>query len=83
MPLTCPKCGEFALHRSHTQNAGEHLIKTFSPLRPYRCGACKWRGWRMKERAVNKQRRIRNLVIYGIVFVVAVVFALYMRTLFQ
>jgi hypothetical protein len=83
VPLTCPKCGEFALHRSHTQNAGEHLMKTFSPMRPYRCGACKWRGWRMKEHAVNKPRRMKNLILYCAVFAVALLFALYMRSLFQ
>jgi len=83
VPYTCPKCNEFSLHRSHTQNAVEHLLKTFLPLRPYRCSACKWRGWRIKERVVNKSRRTKNLIVYSIVFVVAILFALYMRNLFN
>jgi predicted RNA-binding Zn-ribbon protein involved in translation (DUF1610 family) len=83
MPHTCPKCGGFSLHRSHTRNSAEHLFKTFLPLRPYRCSSCQWRGWRFKERTLNKNRFVKNLVVYAIVFVVAVLFALYMRNLFQ
>ena len=83
MPNTCPKCGKFSLHRSHTQNAAEQLIKTFLPIRPYRCGHCKYRGWRFKERVINKNRVVKNLILYSIVFVVAILFALYMKSCFE
>jgi hypothetical protein len=83
MPNICPKCGKFSLHRSHTSNTAEQVIKTFLPIRPYRCGECKWRGWRLKERTVNKNRFVKNLVLYSIVFAVALLFALYMRSMFQ
>jgi hypothetical protein len=83
MPLICPKCGKFSLHRSHTNNAAEHLIKTFLPIRPYRCGDCRWRGWRLKERVFNKNRLVRNLILYAVVFLVALIFAFYMKGIFQ
>ena len=83
MPNVCPKCGKFTLHRSHTDNSVEQLIKTFLPIRPYRCAECRWRGWRFKERAVNKNRRVKNLILYAVVFVVALLFALYMKSMFQ
>lgn len=83
MPLVCPKCNQFSLHRSHSQNALEHLLKTFLPVRPYRCSACKWRGWRLKERTYNKHRIMKNLLLYAIVFIIALLFASYIKTLFQ
>jgi predicted RNA-binding Zn-ribbon protein involved in translation (DUF1610 family) len=83
MPRTCPKCGEFSLHRSHSQNVLEHLIKTFLPLRPYRCGTCKWRGWKLKERSFNKSRFVRNLILYTVVLIIALLFAAYIKTMFQ
>ena len=83
MPRICPKCGEFSLHRSHTSNSAEQVIKIFLPIRPYRCGECKWRGWRFKERKMNRGRFSKNLIFYTVVFAVALLFALYMRSMFQ
>ncbi len=77
MPHTCPKCGKYALHRSHSQNAAEHLIKTLLPIRPYRCSECQWRGWRLRKRSViNKKRVAKNLLLYAVVLIVAIFFSL-------
>jgi hypothetical protein len=41
----CRKCRSTRVHRSRTQGALDQLIRTFTPLRAFRCGACRWRGW--------------------------------------
>jgi predicted RNA-binding Zn-ribbon protein involved in translation (DUF1610 family) len=42
----CPSCGEMnSLHRSHTRNWKEGLIKKFSFFKIYRCTKCGWRGY--------------------------------------
>lgn len=40
----CLQCGNY-LYRSHSRNLREKLIRTFSPLKMYRCHECNWRGW--------------------------------------
>jgi hypothetical protein len=78
MPRICPKCEEFTLHRSHSQNALEQVIKTLLPLRPYRCSACQWRGWRLRERGtVNKSKALKTFIFYLSVFLLSLFFALY------
>ncbi len=41
----CPACGSTDIHRSHAKSPVEHVRKSISPKRPYRCHACNWRGW--------------------------------------
>jgi hypothetical protein len=42
--LPCPQCHEPRAERSRTRGL-ERLLKPFTSRRPYRCGACGWRGW--------------------------------------
>ncbi len=42
----CPRCRSGPVHRSHTRNALERAAKSLG-VRPYRCSACDWRGWRL------------------------------------
>lgn len=41
----CPKCRSLHVHRSRTRSALERVLRAFTPLRPFRCTACAWRGW--------------------------------------
>jgi len=41
----CPACASTDIHRSRIKSRTEHMRKSFSPKRPYRCHACNWRGW--------------------------------------
>jgi len=41
----CPRCGSRDVHRSRTR-LWERPLRTLSPLQPFRCYACRWRGWR-------------------------------------
>ncbi len=40
----CPSCRGQAMHRSHLRRS-ERLFVQLTAKRPYRCQACKWRGW--------------------------------------
>ena len=42
--MVCPNCGEVT-YRSHSRNFRESFVKSVSPLRPYRCHDCGWRGY--------------------------------------
>ncbi|MFN7918191.1 MAG: hypothetical protein U0Q55_22805 [Vicinamibacterales bacterium] len=41
----CPRCGSRDVHRSRTRT-WERPLRFISSLQPYRCYACRWRGWR-------------------------------------
>lgn len=41
----CPKCQSTGLRRSRTRGRWERWRKEITSKRPYRCGACGWRGW--------------------------------------
>jgi len=41
----CPTCGCTSLRRSATRR-WERPLRWFTSLVPYRCLACRWRGWR-------------------------------------
>src|SRR4051794_31587583 len=43
----CPRCGETRTHRSRIRGATERFLRAFTPLRPFTCSACQWRGWRV------------------------------------
>ena len=45
MPL-CPKCHSASLRRSATRSRWERWRKEITGKRPYRCRACRWRGWK-------------------------------------
>jgi hypothetical protein len=44
----CPACRSRMLRRSHYRT-WERVAKYITRLRPYRCEACGWRGWRRPE----------------------------------
>ena len=41
----CPKCGSDKIHRSRTKTTWEGWRKEITGKGPYRCHACRWRGW--------------------------------------
>jgi FlaA1/EpsC-like NDP-sugar epimerase len=41
----CPKCRTGRARRSRTRTLHERAYKSLTLKRPYRCGACGWRGW--------------------------------------
>ena len=43
----CPRCHAERTHRSRVVGPLEGLMKTLTPLRPFTCSGCHWRGWRI------------------------------------
>jgi len=41
----CPECRSENIHRSRAKSKWEGWRKNVTGKRPYRCGACGWRGW--------------------------------------
>jgi len=41
----CPKCQSTDIHFSRARSNWEHWRKRLTGKRPFRCRACKWRGW--------------------------------------
>ncbi len=72
MPIPCPKCGHWTLHRSHSRNVIERTFRNLLPYRPYRCTGCEWRGWLHKSAGRNKVPFFKNLLFYIFVLLVAI-----------
>ena len=50
--VPCGRCAGVNVHRSKVRGAFERFRKLHSPMRPFRCHDCGWRGWRLPlERA--------------------------------
>ena len=79
MPRTCPKCGHFSAHRSHSRNIIESFAKAILPFRPYHCSTCEWRGWKIREKNVNKKKLLNSILFYVLVFFIAVLFAFWVK----
>ena len=47
----CPLCGSTRVHRSHAHGTLERLLKVATPLRPFACSVCRWRGLRVPVQA--------------------------------
>jgi len=43
----CPRCYSERTHRSRVRGPFEDLMKSVTPLRPFSCSGCQWRGWRV------------------------------------
>jgi hypothetical protein len=43
----CPHCGAEKTHRSRIRGVMEGGLKAMTPLRPFTCSSCHWRGWRV------------------------------------
>jgi hypothetical protein len=43
----CPRCGAARTHRSRIRGFMEGTLKAVTPLRPFTCSSCHWRGWRV------------------------------------
>src|SRR5438067_76218 len=41
----CPKCKSLDVHQSRAKTRWEAWRKRITGRRPYRCRACRWRGW--------------------------------------
>lgn len=49
----CPACGSQQTHRSRVRTFAEKLGKAVTPLRPFTCTSCGWRGWRVPIASVG------------------------------
>lgn len=43
--LNCPRCGSNSVRLSQTKTRFEHLRRSMTNKRPFRCQDCRWRGW--------------------------------------
>src|SRR5689334_21405254 len=43
----CPRCTSKNVHRSRSRRGLEGALRTLTPLRAFKCGACHWRGLRV------------------------------------
>lgn len=70
--MICPNCGEHA-YRSHSRNFRESLVKRVTPLRPFRCHDCGWRGYGgpAKFRFPRIDRKMVFIWIAGVLIAVA------------
>jgi hypothetical protein len=41
----CPRCGKFPVLQSHRRGWWDRLRSHVTGKSPYRCRACRWRGW--------------------------------------
>ena len=48
MATSCPRCGSHYISRSATR-WWERPFRWITPLVPFRCRTCEWRGWRRSE----------------------------------
>ena len=54
----CPKCDSRDIHRSRAKSKWENWRKSITGKRPFRCRACKWRGWGVDPGPVFTQAEI-------------------------
>ena len=71
--MVCPNCGEIA-YRSHSRNFRESMIKRVSPMRPYRCHDCGWRGYgaQTKKRFFRVNRMTILVWIAGVLLAIVI-----------
>jgi len=81
MPSTnpCPKCGEYSFHKSRTKNFYEKTRKKITRQQPYRCHDCGYRGW-ISSKILHSTFTNKQIIVYAIVFVVAVIFSLVLKS---
>ncbi len=84
MPSTipCPKCNEYAFHKSHTRNLYERLRKRLLRQQTYRCHSCGYRGW-IRIRVLKPRPTFRQLLIYLLVFMLAILVSLGLKRLLR
>jgi hypothetical protein len=61
----CPRCGKFPVLQSHRHGWWERLRHAVTGMSPYRCKACRWRGWAhsswdRRQRDLPHGRRLRR-----------------------
>ncbi len=73
--MVCPDCGEPA-YRSHSRNLREAFIKRVTPLKPYRCHECGWRGFAAPTKIKIPRPDGKTVFIWiaGVLFAVAIGF---------
>jgi hypothetical protein len=51
----CPRCQGTRTRRSRARSLAERFLRTVTPLRPFACSACGWRGWRLPDTSVGPE----------------------------
>lgn len=74
----CPKCGEYAFHKSHTRGFYEKMRKRLLRQQPYRCHKCGYRGW-IASKAVGSKPTAKQLLLYLVVLIVSIIFSLIIK----
>lgn len=59
----CPRCGRFPVTLSHRRGWWDRLRSRVTGKNPYRCRACRWRGWAhaswdRRQRSTTEGRRM-------------------------
>jgi ribosomal protein L44E len=68
---TCPKCGEYHYHKSHSKNFYERTRKKILNQRRYRCHRCGYRGWERRFSIGHEKLTLKKALIYLLVIVIA------------
>jgi hypothetical protein len=74
--MICPECSA-RLHRSHSRNLKESLLKFFTPYKIYRCHDCNWRGKQLVTELLPSDRWKQTTIGWIIGIAVAIGIAWY------
>lgn len=66
----CPSCkNKNSLHRSHSRNWRETLVKATKIVKIYRCGICGWRGYMFAFYISSKE--LKKVAFYSFLALIA------------
>ena len=77
--ISCPKCGEYSFHKSHTKTSYEKLRKSLIRQQPYRCHKCGYRSW-IARSVLKPKPSPKRILIYVGVFVLAILFSMLLKS---
>jgi len=76
--IPCPKCGEYAFHKSHTKNTYERIRKRILNQRPYRCHSCGYRAW-IARNILKPKITSKQILIYISVFIISLLVSFFLK----
>jgi hypothetical protein len=74
--MVCPECGEY-LHRSHSRNFRESLVKTVTSYKTYRCSECGWRGLAAPVKSSVKGGRLKTILFWVAGLIIALIIGIF------
>jgi len=76
--ISCPKCGEYSFHKSHTKSFYEKTRKKIFRQQPYRCHKCGYRSW-VARSILKPKPSPKRILIYVGVFLLAIIFSMLLK----